>query len=54
MRSTNWQQREAQAMGELSQSEALENEELNRKARAVRAENIRRVALANRNRGDNF
>jgi hypothetical protein len=45
---TNYQAREAQRLGVLTQLEQAENDELNRKAREVRAENIRRVALAGR------
>lgn len=48
MMQTRFQVRQAQYLGHTAQIENAENVELNRKAREVRAENIRRVALAGR------
>ena len=52
MRLSNYQQSEAKRINLQSLIEA--DEKGNALARKVRAENIRRVALAQRNRGSNF
>jgi len=46
----SWLTREAKRIGLQAQIDNAENDALNAKAREVRAENIRRVALASRSR----